>query len=118
MSRSIGTKDAASLDDNDDQPSKRQRRWSRRINWQHCCDIEHLPKELYCSGCVLVDSSSRMKKKDRSTYTSNRYICYNGWKRDVGKAPVNMKAHVQAIKAWITKNYNVDCDKAFDEPEI
>jgi len=49
-------------------------------------------------------------------YASDRHICHQGWKRDVSKVATIKKAHVQAIKAWIATNVNIDCDAAFEDP--
>jgi len=95
-------------------PPKRQRASPRLHNWNTCCDIDKLPTNLKCSACILYDGSTR--KKDRSSHTSDCYVCYQGWKRDVAKVSTAKKGHVQAIKAWMSKQENIDCDAAFDEP--
>jgi len=114
-SRNSNFDDVTLLVDNDETTPapKRTRVSPRHHDWQTCCDIDGLPKRLLCSGCDLYDSSS--KKKDRSSYTSNRYICYVGWKRDVSKVPQAKKTHVRDIKAWIDKQYNVNCNSVFEE---
>jgi len=95
-------------------PGKKSRVSPRHHDWKTCCDIDKLPANLKCSGCVLFEGSTR--KKERSSHTSDRHDCYQGWKRDVSEVPVAKKTHVQSIKAWIAKQTNVDCDKAFEAP--
>jgi len=95
-------------------PGKKKRLSPRHHDWNACCDIDKLPNELKCGGCTLFEGSTR--KKERSTCTSERYDCYQGWKRDVSSVPVIKKGHVQAIKAWIATQVNVDCDAVFDAP--
>ena len=114
-SRRISISPANDDDDDDvvEPPRAKRLRFSPR-NFKHCTDITGLKIENYCSGCVAFKDYGT---KAREEYTTVKYQCFEGWKKDANAVRPAMMGHVLAIQDYIQSDLHIAIE-SFQEESV
>ena len=82
----------------------RRARWSPR-NINYCLDIDDIPIEKCCSGCVCFNEFAT---KPRDQCTSDNHKCFQAWKLEPNEVPQIKRHHHNTLKACMEETLRIE----------